>query len=589
MANANDTKSFIFFSLFWVGLVFLALVLAMLGFFYREILALYFLTGIGFLINYIAKNRKNIRLKKDFLIIVAIALFSVIVFSYFTTPSVFNGRDQGSFSNAAIALSQNHNLEYSFPAQLEFFKIYGPGTALNFPGFNYTESGNLITHFPLAYTAWLAIFYSFFGLLGFVIANAVTFFIFLLAFFLIAKKCFDTQKALFSVILVISTFVFYWFFKFTLSENLALALVWFGIFLFWEFIENRQKFYLFSAIFTFVMFAFTRIEGFALLIVIAIILAVWKKRENFPLKTIFDKKTILFAIGLGFVFLLNLKINSPFYVSAAKGFLSSVGLYGEGKTSGSSFFPDILYLLRVFSIYALLTYIILGLLGIIFLFKNGKYKILLPFFILAPTFIYLILPSITQDHPWMLRRYVFSIIPVLLLYSVIFLDSITKKKIYFYSALLFILAANLIVSFFYLPLRENTNLLSQIKELGSNFKKNDLVLIDRNASGDPYSMISGPLNLLFEKQAVYFFNPEDIKKINISKFENIYLIAPDNQIEFYEKFEIGKKLIPVKDYEIETIMLENNKNTKSELQKYQVSLPALQKNYVYGKIYKISP
>jgi len=53
-----------------------------------------------------------------------------------------------------------------------------------------------------------------------------------------------------------------------------------------------------------------------------------------------------------------------------------------------------------------------------------------------------------------------------------------------------------------------------------------LILIDRLASGSGWSLISEPLSALYNKQAVYFFNAEDLKFIDRNNFKNVYLIAP---------------------------------------------------------------
>ena len=101
----------------------------------------------------------------------------MILISLFTTPTIFTGRDQGSISEAAAHLAQNHQITFTTSASEEFFRLYGPGKAENFPGFYYTDDGKLSTQFPLPYTAWLAMLYGVFGVTGFVFANALLFYV----------------------------------------------------------------------------------------------------------------------------------------------------------------------------------------------------------------------------------------------------------------------------------------------------------------------------------------------------------------------------------------------------------------------------
>jgi hypothetical protein len=73
---------------------------------------------------------------------------------------------------------------------------------------------------------------------------------------------------------------------------------------------------------------------------------------------------------------------------------------------------------------------------------------------------------------------------------------------------------------------ENKDLLPQIKEISQNFGPRDLILVDRLATGSGWSLASEPLNSIYGRQAVYFFNADDLKVINQSRYDNIYLITP---------------------------------------------------------------
>ena len=102
---------------------------------------------------------------------------------------------------------------------------------------------------------------------------------------------------------------------------------------------------------------------------------------------------------------------------------------------------------------------------------------------------------------------------------------------------------------------EEQGLLEQTRDLSSKFSENDLILVDRLASENGWSMITGPMGTLFGKQAVYFFNVDDISKIDLSKFSNTYLITPKENIPHYASTAIGDALEVVDKYTLTTTRL----------------------------------
>jgi len=137
--NLDDFRPFAATGLFVVVFGWSVFLLALAGWFHPSlILAAFaiplFATG-GWLWKNYASSRNSRELPAVFLAAAIISGF----FSFYVTPTVFSGRDQGSFSQAAIRLAENRKLEFSDPASREFFKIYGPGKALNYPGFYYPE------------------------------------------------------------------------------------------------------------------------------------------------------------------------------------------------------------------------------------------------------------------------------------------------------------------------------------------------------------------------------------------------------------------------------------------------------------------
>lgn len=583
--NKNDYLIFAVFSSFWVFLGWIAFSMTLGGFFCSWICLGAFLILIGVLIRQIILKRISFRISREFLIATLSILAFVTIASFFVTPTIFSGRDQGTISEAAIRLSENRKLEFSTPASDQFFKIYGPGKALNFPGFHYNEEGNLVTQFPLPYISWLATFYSFFGLAGMIIANAILFFIFLNSFYLLARMITRKKYSVILLALTTTSLPFFWFFKFTLSENMALMLLWLSILWIFLFVKDRKPFHYYSFLISAGLLVFTRIEGILFLASGFIVILSLTKKDVFWKE---KRKMILLypAIFLGVIFIINFFQDFYFYKEIGKIVLHFGNSSSETITACEKLFSPIISEMKTFFNYGISSFLILGTLGIAWFLKKKDWNLLVPFFVALPSFFYLFNPWISSDHPWMLRRFVFSIFPVFFFYSIVFLEKWTRKdirhrEIISYFVLASLAAFNLFLFINYFPFSENKHLKNETENISNNFSGKDLVLVDRLASGDGWSMITGPMNFLFEKNSVYIFNPEDIKKIDRDKFSKIYLVVPEQNIDFYSNSLGKEKMIFIKDYLMETERLEKPTKYSPYL------LPQKESMKIRGSIFEI--
>jgi len=586
-----DYQIFLFKALLWVGVAWIGFISALGGFFYAPIIwAVFVFGGIG-ITRYALKNKMLARLSLELRIASTIFLLIVILFSFFSTPTVFSGRDQGAISEAAIRLSQNHTFEFSTPVSTEFFKIYGPGRALNFPGFYYTDQGDLTTQFPLVYIVWLALFYSLFGISGFIVANAILLCIFFFSFYLLIRLFLNAQSAIPTFLFTATAFIFMWFSKFTLSENMALPILWLSILALMLFLKSLRKLHYFVFLASAILLFFTRIEGIAFLAVSIIVISLNKGARKY----IKEKPALrlwLPAIFFVAVFIVNIFRDFNFYREIAKALLPmfmvlQTQYLGALKDSEVPAF----YIDKLFLIYGMLGFFIIGAIGIcICAFKKEFYK-LIPFFVVLPSFVYFLDSHITPGHPWMLRRFMFSLLPVGIFYSGLLLGKglenwKNKKSIAIFSGIVVIilLAANLPAFSKYLTFSENKNLLAQTKLLSDNFSSNDLVLIDREATGDNWAMISGPMNFLYGKNAVYFFNTHDLAKLDLGKFDNVYLIAPNKQVPYYLTSDIGSQMTLKDTYKFTFSKLITEQDSSSEI----ISLPKKKEISINGGIFKIT-
>jgi hypothetical protein len=343
---------------------------------------------------------------------------------------------------------------------------------------------------------------------------------------------------------------------------MALALAWTMIGALIDFLKRQEKISYLVFILSATLLTFTRIEGIALLGVSLILIF-----KNSEAKKYLQKRLLPFVIFPILVFLSafvwNFILDINFYREIAKAVFGTLlgkeaGIEALEKTNS---LPNY-YILKIFYLYGILGFLIFGAIGTARCFFRKNYTALIPFFVVFPTFIYLISSNISLDQPWMLRRFTFSILPVAIFYTTFLLyewkTTLQKhSKNFFWILPPILVALGLILmnipSFSnFIFYSDNKNLLAQTEKLSNNFTNEDLVLLDKNTSGDGWSMLSGPMSFLFKKNAVYFFNIEDLKKIDYAKFKNVYLIVPDAE----SALDIGKitnrKLIFYKKYSLQT-------------------------------------
>lgn len=480
-----------------------------------------------------------------------LALISAVGIGFISEPTIFSGRDQGSIAEAAYRLAQNTELPFSTPASDAFFEIYGKGTALNFPGFAYTENGLLITQFPLAYTAWLGSFVSLFGLSGFAIGNAILLFLFFFFFYHLLRLFVHPYYAFAGLLLSLASFLPSWFAKFTLTENMALFLFVFLSYSLVLFFRTGKFLFYSSVLLAGGLFAFTRIEGFAFLF-LALALMAFHPHTRALFRTYPWKSIVIPGILFAFFLLRDLFINIPYYKMIGKAlnkFLERSGDSTATLVSGVS-----ASLGSIFFVYGFLALVLLGFFGILLFLRRKHWALLIPAGIALPTFLYLFQPNITPDHPWMLRRYLFSLYPTLLFSAVLgiaLLFSHTrslpveapKGKRLFFASLIFLGLITLELPAFtsQIAFAEHRTLQNQITSFASEFSDTDLILVDRNVTGDGFAMLSGPAQFLSGKNMVYFFNPYDLAALDTSRFERVFLLTPEESQGRYAAV-FGEKL-----------------------------------------------
>lgn len=325
-------------------------------------------------------------INKIFFAVIILSLLVSFATCYFTTPTVFGGRDQGAIATAAIDLAKFKSFTFSTPISHSLFSRYGAGKALNYPGFDYTKGGKLISRFPKAYIVYLAIFYGLFGLAGIQYANFIPLVLFLILFWLSLRYFFPETLAFFGFLTALTFFPFLWFAKYTLTEIFMLFLVWAGIYYFLSYLKNHEgKKYIILSLSSFALSALTRIEGLAFLIIAIILFFVFEKREGITLSKKFRAGFIIIILMLLLIYVIS---NYHDLLDSAKNLVKTL-LPGTSKDSAPSV-NLYSHLFVLFLNYNLLIYVILGIAGILIALKNIKKSLLKPetaiFLILFPAF-----------------------------------------------------------------------------------------------------------------------------------------------------------------------------------------------------------
>ncbi len=520
----------------------LALTLALFGWFSPTLtlIAGVFLFG-GFAMGLVglAKANDSVRL----MMIGALALLAVVIV-FQTEPTVFTGRDQGSIALAAVELAQGHELAFRSAASDAFFGIYGPGRALNFPGFAYTETGALITQFPLGYISYLGLFVSWFGTTGLAIANGFLFVLSGWTFFELSLRFVTRRNALLGTALFATSFLPLWLSQMTLTENLALLIFLALSLALVRFDQDEDSRFLPIVILLGFLFAMTRIEGFVIapLAFLYILSRPTLRARLFALPKRWAIPALLF---LAFLFLRDLFMNLPFYTMIGKAALKYWHEVSSavGDESEPSLGPTLLS-------YGLFAVFLGGIASLAFGIMKRRFTLLIPVLLALPTFIYLVNGHISDDHPWLLRRYAFTLFPLFLLATVVLWQSLEttfraeRQRMFGFVCFAFFLVLQIVPGYRALATVEYRTLAAQANGFAERFDDRDLVLIDRAATGDPFAMIAGPLASLEEKNAVYFFNPEDYARLDRSGFDHVYLLATEDSLGRYAE-AFGNDLLPV--------------------------------------------
>lgn len=475
------------------------------------------------------------------LIALGIVLFFALFNTFYFHDNFSGNRDDGVFSILPAYITEHHSST-----------IHNEN---NIPGWIKMGENNYVSQFYPAYPAYLSIYYALGGFFGIRVSNFLLITIALLAIYLIGKELKNSKAGLFSILLFATSYPMFWFTRRTYTEIIFMSLLWsFAAILFFAY-KKRSNLYLFMAVMDLMLLSMIRFEGL-IITALVFVFVIFLKFQKIDLSWIKKKKILLlmfilfipiFIYDLYFDPVQNL-ITTPvnFYKEASfqvsRAFfqknpfsqnnqsLPTIGFDNSSRAQLRFHFPEIIILsLSQYNLFLPMLFIPVIFLQIIFFWrKKRNLKLLFIFFMGLQTYVYFTNPYIGLDHPWMLRRYLFFLIPLSYLCFSLFLeDFFSKYKRLLILILFLIIAINIKISMPILFFRENQGMLEKTKELANLFSSNDLLFVDRYVT-DRYK-IGSSLAIAFGKNSYWVWEGMDCLNLNPSKFENIYLISnPDN-------------------------------------------------------------
>lgn len=486
---------------------------------------------LGAMIMYLYRFLRDESIFTRVIFLISVAVSCIVL--YGVEPFLFSGRDQGAIAEAALLLSETGSLRSSSEFSKVLFDIYGAGKALHYPGFHYTLSGGLITQFPVGTVAFFGVFATLFGTHGLVIASGLLLGLSLFTLFLLVRKLSDNRYAIGAFLIAGASFLPLFFSRLTLSENVFL-LFFLGLsYTLIRFLRDPDRNTFLLALGAGALIAALRIEGVFTFVVTVAILVFSPSGKAFLSRM--RAEFLLSSLIISLLFLaLNLAANLPLYRSILGATFDHIVASPASDQTGAT----ALLLWPLFVSYGLALPFGLGLIGIILLAVRRQWVALIPAFLALPAFLFFLDPNITPDHPWMLRRFLFSLWPTLIVsfsvaLSIIFRDQSESKPSRVIPSLVFVVIfiASLPATQSLMTTHEYEGLREQTAVLAEKVGPNDLLLIDREASGDPYAIPAAPLRLMYDRHAVYFFNPADYAKLTLNRYESVYLLATPKTVE----------------------------------------------------------
>jgi hypothetical protein len=496
--------------------------LAVFGYFAKLpviVSTIFFLLACIYFIVDVARKTEGGRVGKvpviTFLIIVGFCL--VIGFFHHDLPT---GRDDLSYIFAADRLVVSHSLQWE-----DYFSRPVHGVR--------NLEGNIFTsQFLPTYTTYLGVYSLFGGLDAMMWANVLLMIFTFGIFYYLLKSLAGSRAPIVGILMMLSSYVFFWFPKRTNSENISIFLIWLSVWLTVSAIYKKKISLLVLAMIPYSLLLLTRPEGmiFFVCYCIAFIYLILNRTNKLFLggRIPFIVGSAATAFNLLIFYFYILKYKAGYIVSQAvdvfeefdfiyqrTGILLSSILLGtvfvilivkfKSKINfqkllfwsliiGIIIFEAIFiysivtdnlrwlvyrtqYVLENFVFYFYFIYILIILFG---LKKKlyGRQEFVMAL-ILLPAFFFIIEPNIALDQPWFMRRFYPTLIPLFVILSAVILIrlNIAKRKLWLLTAAFILIGIVTTGSIF--TFVENRGLRGQIESFNEIFPEDSLVVMNR--------------------------------------------------------------------------------------------------------------
>ena len=426
---------------------------------------------------------------------ILIIIIIVSLIGIFFPHDSFGGRDEGNYSGLAIILSKYQTI--SIPLYLRQAPLAYDSTDQNIV-FNSTT--------PL-YISWLAAQKVLFGIKWMLRSNIVLVSLGLCSLYL-ASSLFIKKRITFIVVALYSSCMpFLWFFRETMTENLAFFLLWTSIVFLFTFFRTKRNIYLVGLILGMWLFSFTRLEGILIQITTFLVFsAILLINKAFSLKRKLLTILIYFVIIISTVLATKSFSHNSYITDAISDveglskksipsfrITESIKKYSESVGSQIKLADRMpVFIIQMLAKYnlTLILFSILLIIPLILLDKKmtDKSKIYLVglLIIFSPEFYKFINPAATLEQPWMYRRYLYALLPMGYLCFSILLNKLMNRKLLFFLFSISLMI-NLSLSGKIITLKNNWLITEKIDKLTQNISPADFVIIDgRRVTGYYY-------------------------------------------------------------------------------------------------------
>lgn len=590
----NDVESYIIIISY--GLIFILLggtIAAILGVFKIFSELIFFLAIL--LLLYLTR-KKIVKFKKirtyDFLIIILIFIFSIIN-GYYYHETVGNDRDHGAYVVNAVALVKHGSVLID--------------SQFTYMGFvrAFFDPQKIVLSRPPLYSIYLAFFYSIGGLTALFWANSFLLFISLSIMYFIGKRLSGKVSGLLLVIFFITCYATLYFSRRTLSENLFLFLIWFGVLLFVTGLQHKNRRLLISSFIPISLLPLARIEGFIYILSFVFASLIIHKRK-IDLKGFYKEKEFLLVIlifgisGLYYLnfmqnyFLIVIKVIENIIIKALDSMGVSLGIENRTFLRTISFTPmeNLRYVFYLFNYYFITPFIVACIIGLYK--KKFKFEHFIITILVFPSLLYLYDPIIFRDHPWAMRRYWPVFMPYVFLLTSSYLSKIKEQanNRIFFSLFFILISFNSINSMGILTYTEYRS--DDLSLFVSKFDEGDIILFPEEYY-DTFGRWSSILKFHYGLDVIWpvLRTPYQEEKINTFKSISNYLNNTDREIYVVSKIDKEKKKVTDYFLNAQLTRVSEYNHTYENLYKNELEFPPKKKDkkierYHYH-IYKVKP